>query len=132
MNSFSDVVDFYTSIVNMYGKEELLADSSDLSFVGTINFCENDAQSLLGGAILSVDNSVTIFGNAMAHFENNTAFHGGAMFLNGTSKLILSQATNITFIQNHANGTGGALYIKDSHAVFIWINHSYRMLSFHL
>ena len=86
---------------------------NNLSFVGTINSktCET-ANRLQGGAIQSADSSMTIFGNI--NFTNNTAFHGGAMYLAGTSRLILSPATNISFINNHANGNGGALYVKDS------------------
>ena len=86
---------------------------NNLSFVGTINSktCET-ANRLQGGAIQSVDSSMTIFGNI--NFTNNTAFHGGAMYLAGTSRLILSPATNISFINNHANSNGGALYVKDS------------------
>ena len=102
------------SLFPYYIVEYLIVDEwllSNLSFVGTINSCEN-ANRLQGGAIQSVDSSMTIWGNI--NFTNNTAFHGGAMYLAGTSRLILLPATSISFINNHVNSNGGALYVKDS------------------
>ena len=79
------------------------------------NVCENSA-TLNGGAIQSVNSSMTIDGEVK--FVNNTAFHGGAMFLTRT-KLILSVTViaKIFFIHNHAD-RGGAIYIKDSQCSF--------------
>ena len=51
-------------------------------------------------------------------FQNNSYYNGGGMTLLGSSSLILHPATNISFIENHANGAqydatgyGGAIYI---------------------
>ena len=78
------------------------------------NVCENSA-TLNGGAIQSVNSRLTIDGKVQ--FANNTAFHGGAMFLTRT-KLILSSTAKISFIRNHADSRGGAIYIKDSQCSF--------------
>ena len=80
------------------------------------NVCENSGTvTLNGGAIQSVNSRLTIDGEVQ--FANNTAFHGGAMFLTRT-KLILSSTANIFFIRNHADSRGGAIYIKDSQCSF--------------
>ena len=76
--------------------------------------CENSA-TLNGGAIQSINSSMTIDGEV--NFTNNTAFHGGAIFLTRT-KLILSSTAKIFFILNHADSRGGAIYIKDSQCSF--------------
>ena len=80
------------------------------------NVCENSATvTLNGGAIQSVNSSMTI--DREVKFGNNTAFHGGAMFLTHT-KLILLSTAKIFFIQNRAYSRGGAIYIKDSQCSF--------------
>ena len=128
--SYPDVVNFYTNITATYEREELLVDISDLSFVGRINFCENAAQSLQGGAILSVDSSVTISGNATLHFENNTAFHGGAILKWYFKTNTVTRYKHLFLSESYKWHRRYTLYQRFS--VFIWINPSYRMLSFHL
>ena len=78
------------------------------------NVCENSA-TLNGGAVQSVNTSMTIDGEVT--FGNNTAFHGGAMFLTRT-KLLLSSTAKAVFIQNRAYSRGGAIYVKDSQCSF--------------
>jgi hypothetical protein len=71
---------------------------------------------LYGGGILSAyESSITIFDGSI-HFENNTAMNGGGMYLGDNSKLILSLSieNNVSFVLNHAQRFGGALYVQDS------------------
>ncbi len=77
-------------------------------------FCENSV-TLKGGAIQTVNSDITVDGKVK--FKNNTAFHGGAMFLART-KLMLSSTSKMSFIQNHADSKGGAIYVKDVQCSF--------------
>ena len=62
------------------------------------------------GAIES-DKSVLTFTKSVL-FEANTAhYYGGAMRLSDASKLILVPRLNISFTNNHAYDSGGALFI---------------------
>ena len=62
-----------------------------------------------GGAIGRGD------GAGLVHYEENEAYSGGAIWLQGTSKLVLKPRLNVSFISNnYAQWSGGALFIKDS------------------
>ena len=104
-------VEFGAITTVRYGRVASLVHGSNSSFVGTITLFGNVAS--LGGAIRSM-NSEIIVENIYLNFINNTAVHGGAVFMAGTSKLILTPPINISFILNRANSKGGALYVKDS------------------
>ena len=79
-----------------------------------IEFHENLAD-WSGGAIDSEYSSIVLAGNTYTHFDKNTARDGGAIHLDSTSKLILSPAIkSISFTNNHAGRSGGALYVEDS------------------
>ena len=82
---------------------------SNIAFIGTPYFYRNAGNE--GGGIKLSDSNVVFSGTV--GFEKNTAFNGGAMALEGTSKLILKPKLNISFILNHADDSGGALYFKD-------------------
>ena len=85
--------------------------SSNISFIGTSYFYRNTA-GFRGGAIQIYDSNLMFSGTV--YYERNMAYYGGAMFLEGTSKLILKPKLNISFILNHANVSGGALYFEDA------------------
>ena len=89
---------------------EILVDESSFMVV----FQQNKA-SRVGGAIESHANNILIFTGTVKFIENS-ALNGGAIgFLqNLPSRMILVQVLNISFIMNHANESGGALYFKDS------------------
>ena len=102
----------YKQLFNLIDRLSKGRSNLSLNFDGIV--CENSA-TLNGGAIQSVNSSITIDGKVQ--FKNNTAFHGGAMFLTRT-KLILSLTAKVFFIRNHADSRGGAIYIKDSQCSF--------------
>ena len=80
-----------------------------------ITFLRNEARE--GGAIKGISSIILIVVDV--YFINNRAFlHGGAIFLKGSSKVILSPAVNTTFIQNRGESKGGALYVEDSECSF--------------
>ena len=88
--------------------------SNEFVLSGMVEFHENSA-FLSGGAIHSEHTSnIVLDGNTCTYFDKNTASDGGAIHLDSTSKLILSTAVkNISFMNNHAENKGGALYIED-------------------
>ena len=88
----------------------IISGNSNITFIGTSYFYRNTG--FYGGAIQTYNNNVMFSGTA--YFEENEAYKGGAMFLEGTSKLIFKPKLNISFIQNHADYSGGALYYRDS------------------
>ena len=99
-----------TAYFNENYDSAIISDSSNITFVGTSYFYGNTGSS--GGAIQSSDSNIMFSGTA--YFERNVADIGGAMLLGETSKLILKPKLNISFILNHANDSGGALYFRDS------------------
>lgn len=76
-------------------------------------FRQNKA-SQVGGAIESHANNILIF-TGTVKFIDNSALNGGAIgFLQDLpSRMILIPVLSISFIINHANESGGALYFKD-------------------
>ena len=65
-----------------------------------------------GGSIRSVDSHIWFRGYSL--FCGNTANFGGAMFLDGTSKLIFKPTLNLTFVNNKATIKGGVIYFDQS------------------
>ena len=76
-----------------------------------VTFRHNTA-SQVGGAIESYINNILLFTGTII-FIGNSALNGGAIGFLQTSKVILIPILNISFIRNHANDSGGALYFKD-------------------
>ena len=99
----------YIRNINISFNVDLMADNS------TIIKFQNNRARYNGGAISSLSSSLTFTKTVL--FEANSAYYyygdGGAMSLLASSKLILVPSLNVSFIKNHANNAGGALYIKD-------------------
>ena len=87
-------------------------DQSENNLSSSITAFQNNNAYYFGGAIES-DKSVLTFAKSVL-FEANTVYgYGGAMSLSDTSKLILAPKLNISFTNNHAYYSGGALFIDD-------------------
>ena len=65
-----------------------------------------------GGSISSIDSHLYFMGSAL--FDGNTAGFGGAMILDGTSKLKLKPNLKLSFVNNRANENGGIFYYDHS------------------
>ncbi len=65
------------------------------------------------GTALALKTSDVIFSGLIV-FEGNTALNGGAMTLCGSSSFFINANTTIIFKDNHAENTGGAIYIQTS------------------
>ena len=61
------------------------------------------------GSVFGISNTKVILDGRL-HFENNTGNSGSAFMLTGSSRFILKDGLNATFIHNVAFTTGGAIY----------------------
>ena len=65
------------------------------------------------GSVFGISNTKVILGGQL-HFENNTGDSGSAFLLTGSSRFILQEGLNATFIHNVAFTNGGAIYAYNS------------------
>lgn len=65
-----------------------------------------------GTAIAMTSSDVIYSGDIL--FDSNTAVNGGALRFSDSSAMFLNNETCVTFKNNHANQTGGAIYVQDS------------------
>ena len=93
----------------------LSAFDSDLKISGNVSFSGNSPSSegpklynIQGGGITSTFSLITLKGHV--HFKSNCATNGGGIFAFG-SKLFFG---NLTFYENAASDTGGAMYLQQS------------------
>ena len=64
-----------------------------------------------GGSIACVPCNLSLGG--VVHFVDNTAYGGGAVILSSTAKVLFMSSLQMSFIRNHANDVGGAIYVFD-------------------
>ena len=65
----------------------------------------------IGTAITVANSAVTFKGTNT--FRNNSGTDGGALLFSTNSYMILQENTHIHFINNHAERSGGAIYVRD-------------------
>ena len=82
----------------------LLWESHNVSFTNC-SFRDN-----IGSAIFAFYTDITVSGTL--HFQNNTAYYGGALVFLGDGNVYISNNTNITFHNNTAIEKGGAIYVS--------------------
>ena len=67
-----------------------------------------------GGGVILFNSTIAFEGNSQVNFLYNSGSRGGAMTFYLKSVLIFqSGATNLTFVGNHANKRGGAIFVQD-------------------
>ena len=97
----SDVA-FQPAVITLYYSEENI----------TIRDCSFEANNIT--ALTVVQSKVRISGNVK--FTGNTAFRGAAMTFTQGGKMIVSEDGHITFKNNYARITGGAIYLTTTYA----------------
>ena len=65
----------------------------------------------IGGAISVANSIIVVESEAKIAFTENEAYDGGAIALQNGAIIILESHSQITFIRNHAQQYGGALYV---------------------
>ena len=83
--------------------------NSSLTLSGNVKFINNDATSGFGGAISAYSSNINYQEEII--FELNSATSGGAIFIENS---IMDCLDNVTFASNTARFRGGAVYIVDS------------------
>ena len=87
-----------------YGESVFVIENFDhISLAGNSTYTNNY------GSVFGISNTKVILGGRL-HFENNTGNSGSAFILTGSSRFILNDGLNATFINNTAFTTGGAIY----------------------
>ena len=135
-NAISFII-FIHNIANFAGGAIYCDLKCGLRFVGTVYFLQNFHNAIriidsiatfvghssfyrtvgaYGGAIEGSDSNLTFSGTV--YFEKNKDYLGGAIFLEGASKLIFKPELDISFVQNYAS-SGGALFFRDSQCLMI-------------
>ena len=59
------------------------------------------------------DSTVGIKSHTSVIFSGNIGYKGGALALIGNSFIKLKAPINVLFLKNHAEHSGGAIYVKD-------------------
>ena len=87
--------------------ESIIFQSADFAIINNCQFFDNH-----GTAIAAFDSHLYLGGNIT--FRNNTGYNGGALALwsNSYVHLLANSDTTLTFINNHAIRSGGAVYIN--------------------
>ena len=107
----------YDTIISIEGNNTFIQSgittlSSKVYLKGNNTFINNIAVSGRGGAISLVSSSLYFTGNSK--FIRNTASYGGAIFVDSSSSISFISPTNVSFINNTAFLTGGAIYVETS------------------
>ena len=82
---------------------------SNVTFLGDTVFAQNYGQRK--GAIYAYSSTLTFQGKV--EFVNNTGYDGGALALYAGSQIVIGRHAHLTFLGNHANHFGGAIYVDN-------------------
>ena len=109
----------YPSLTRNPIKTTITIDESDVMFAGISRFYNNHHS-----ALVSYSSVITLMGSVS--FVNNTSIRGGAIALY-SSTLNLEAGTNVTFINNSAQETGGAIHIEPDLTRMLKLECFYRV-----
>ena len=113
-----------SSVVEFHGSN-IFADNIDsidpalylitcnVTFYSETTFLQN--KGWLGGAIYAKDALISFEGNAM--FQENEGEFGGALMLYENVSVVIGQFAEVSFVRNHAQKSGGAVYARDSRII---------------
>ena len=96
---------------NAFMESSIIASqNTNISIKGNNTF--SDSVTALGGAIYLTSSSLYFTGDSL--FINNTARYGGAIYVDSSSSMSFVSPANVSFINNTAYLTGGAIYVETS------------------
>ena len=78
-----------------------------IDFKGNVTFTNN-----IGSAVVAIDAGINIHSKTTVNFSNNHAELGGAIYLSSNSWISVSPHVQVSFINNSANVSGGAIYYQ--------------------
>ena len=114
---FEGCIHYLNNYAAVYGGA-IYARDSEITLRGSSScsiFQSNVATGGSGGGIYAIDSSVYMTGEQK--FIQNSAEHGGALAFSGSSKLILTEPLQASFVDNEATIDGGAIYFADTISV---------------
>ena len=94
------------SLIQLYG--------ATCDIPGNVSFVQND---IYGGVAVYITDNSTFFISGIASFIRNrgiTSINGGAMYATHGSRITFEESSNITFTDNSATISGGAIFMEDS------------------
>ena len=109
--------------LNKYQSAVFVSDSNNVTF-DQIEISNHDITGLLG-----VNSQIIFDGHNM--FVNNSGIYGGGIALYESSKLLLNQFTNISFVNNHASELGGGIFVSQFFNISINTDCSFKVIPYH-
>ena len=85
--------------------------NSTITLHGLVVF-SNSSDDTNGGALYLAATAVVVEANSQIYFLNNNALYGGAIYIDFLSELIFISPCNVSFINNDALISGGAIYVQ--------------------
>ena len=92
--------------VNTDGYAALYVNELKVNVRGSLDFIQN-----FGSAIHLSNSVLDVRGGSTVTFSNNTAYHGGAVAMYGSSVIRVDHNTTLNFTGNTADSRGGAIYV---------------------
>ena len=84
---------------------------SNILLSGVVVF-SNSSDTNNGGALCLFSTTVSVETSSQVLFQNNSAAYGGSIFIDSSSQLTFASPSNMSFINNAAIVTGGAIYVE--------------------
>ena len=84
---------------------------SKVALSGVVVF-SNYSDANNGGALCLFSTTVSVDAFSQVLFQNNSAVYGGSIFIDSSSQLIFVSPCNVSFVNNAAILTGGAIYAE--------------------
>ena len=108
-------VTFLLTSVNIdhcnFTSSEVSGINSSVALNGLVVF-SNNYDTVNGGALYVFSTMLSVQEFSQVIFQNNSAVHGGSIFVDYYSELVLVSSCNASFINNTALITGGAIYVQ--------------------
>ena len=98
-NKVTDELDIYRSAVVLIN-------------IKNVTFDQIEVSNHNGTGLIGVNSLITFAKNST--FVNNSGIYGGGIALYESSRLLLKEYTNVSFINNHASQSGGGIFVSQA------------------
>ena len=100
------------NIINCnFTSSQVTGEDSKVALGGVVVF-SNSSHTNNGGALCLFSTTVSVETFSQVLFQNNSAAYGGSIFIDSSSQLIFVSPSNVSFVNNVAYITGGAIYAE--------------------
>ena len=108
---------------NIFGAVAL--HNSKITFLGSAVFIQNYGYNC---PVLYAHSSTLIF-LGKVEFVNNTGYNGGGLALYAGSQILIGSQAHVTFLGNHANHFGGAIFVQNTN--YLVLSHFHTIVCFY-